>query len=823
MRTLVANVHFALRLVRRSPGFYAMVLVLLTAGIGATTAMFSVAESALLKPLPYPEPDDLTELFRAQLGHHWQTSAANFVDWRAQGTAFEQMAAVSVGGRSLSSPASQSTLPVTVDVAEVTQDFFPMFRLKPLLGRLLGPEDDRPGAPLVAVISAQLWQSRFASDPGVVGRTITLNSRPYAIVGVAPVAFAFASTREPRVDVWKPYFGRYSAEEYAEEINEGRGLNTLAVIGRRRHGVSLAEAQAQMSAVAKTLEVTYPGANTKTDIYLRDLHDSLVGERSRQVWILFAAVALVFLVICANVASLIVARAHERRGELATRAALGATSSALVAQIVTETAVLFGLGALFGSAVAAALVGTLASRLFAGSAIEAAVPVHLDVTALVAGIVTSIAFGLAAGLGPALVTARVDPASILKQTSARAGGHRSQAAVRASLVVTQLAVAFALLTGSALTVRAVVRLLDTSPGFDRSDLATAQIDLPTGKYDEDGKVRAFFRDTLRAAGNLPGVQAVSATSALPMSNSSQGLSFAIEGRPPWPPGEAPSLGINFIAPGYFDTMRIPILRGREFGAEDTDTSRPVVILSQSAVDRYFPGEDPIGRRMDYGVPSNATWREIVGVVGDVRKDGLAEEPDPQGYTPFVQTPASTTPESTRIFLVARTKTPEAVLAAFPHLVQALDPELAVTSLQPMTARVAGSIDESRRMAVVLGAFALTALLLATLGLFGLVSYTTAERTRELGIRLALGSSPGAVVGLVVKGAMKLVALGLAIGLVLGAWVAREVAAIVPGAVAFDPVVIAPIPIVLGLAGLVACVLPALRAVRTPPASALRYE
>jgi putative ABC transport system permease protein len=421
------------------------------------------------------------------------------------------------------------------------------------------------------------------------------------------------------------------------------------------------------------------------------------------------------------------------------------------------------------------------------------------------------------------VTARVDPASVLKQTSTRAGAHKSQAAVRGLLVVTQLAVAFALLTGSALTVKAFVKLLNTPPGFDPRGLVTAQLDLPIGKYDSEDKVRAFFRDSLRAAASLPAVEAVSVTSALPMSGSSQGLTFSIEGRPPWPTGDAPALGINFIAPGYFDAMRIPVLRGRDFGPADTEKSRPVILLSKAAADRYFPGEDPIGRRMDYGIPPDVTWREIVGIVGDVQKDGLAEPVDTQGYTPFIQTPASTTPESTRMFLVVRTQTPEAVLAALPHLVQSLDPELAFSSLDMMGARVADSVEEPHRLAIVLGAFAIAALVLATLGLFGLVSYTTAERTRELGLRLALGSSPEAVMGLVIKGAMKLVLIGLGIGLGLSAWVARAVADAVPGATAFDPAVIAPIPLVLGLAGLVACVLPALRAVRTPPASALRYE
>ncbi len=530
MRTFLANVRFTLRLMRRSPAFYALVLALLTAGIGATTAMFSVAESVLLKPLPYPEADDLTDIFRTHgRAPGEEVSAANFLDWRAQGTTFEQMAAVKAASSSL---ASEGTLPTSVEVAFVTADFFPIFRLKPLLGRLLEVEDDRPEAPLVAVIGAQLWQTQFGADPGVVGKTVTLNSRPYTVVGVAPRGFAFASSINARVDIWVPYFSRQSAEMIAQELREERGLDTLSVIGRRRHGVSLTEAQAQMSAVAKSGEMAYPQSNAKTGIALVDLHASLVGDQSRWIWLLFGAVGLVFAAISANVASLLLARAQARRGELATRAALGADSRALVLQVVTETTVLFGVGSLAGTALAASLVRELAARLFAATPVEAAVPVHLDGAVLLGAVGLSLLLGAAAGLAPALVTNHVHPASVLQQTSARAGGSKSHATVRAILVVTQIAVAFALLAGSGATAKAFLSLLKTDPGFDRTDLATARIRLPSSTYDKDPKIVRFYDDALGALAALPGVESVAATSTLPMSDSSRGLTMRIEGRPP---------------------------------------------------------------------------------------------------------------------------------------------------------------------------------------------------------------------------------------------------------------------------------------------------
>lgn len=813
VRILLANVRFAFRLIRRSPWFYALVLALLAVGIGTTTAMFSVAESALLKPLPYEHSEDLTDIRHGTFGPEGHASAADFIDWRAQGTTFEQMTLVNGDRFSVS---AQGTTPVRAIVAEVTEDFFPMFRLKPLLGRLLGPDDDRPGGPLVAVISAPFWRAHFGADPSVLGRTMTLNSRPYTIVGVVPERFTFGSLDGSPTDVWTPFFGSRSAKEVAEFEGQ-RGAHFLEVMGRRRHGVSLAEAQAQMNVVAKNLEAAHPDTNAKDAIVIRGLHEAMTDGLDRPIWILFAAVLLVYVVICANVASLILARAHARRAELATRTALGASSSDLVMQVVTETTVVFGIASLLGSALAAWLVGAVASILLEGAAITNMVFVHLDVLALLAGIATSVLFGLLAGIAPALVTAKVAPASVLKQASAGAGEHRSHARVRGVLVVTQVAVAFALLVGSALEVRAFVRLVETPPGFDPTDVATAVLTLPARKYDDDEKVRVVYRETLRRISALPGVDSASGNSFLPMGETAIVNGFAVEGRPPAPPGEGPVIERSLVMPRYFETMRIPILRGRAFGAEETISTPLVVILSQAAVEKFFPGgEDPIGRRISFGGPPYR-WFEIVGIAADVHKRGLAEPAMVEAYTPFDQDPF---PE---MYFVVRTKKPEAVLAALPHLVESVDPELAVSNLTTMQARVAGSVDGLRRIATMLGAFAVAAVLLATLGLFGLVSHTTAARTRELGIRLALGSPPRAVVALVVRSGMKLVLLGLGIGLLLSVWVAREIAATVPKVTAFDPAVLAPIPLALGLAGLLACLLPALRAVRTPPATALRYE
>jgi putative ABC transport system permease protein len=526
----------------------------------------------------------------------------------------------------------------------------------------------------------------------------------------------------------------------------------------------------------------------------------------------------VFVVVSANVANLLLARAQNRRGEMATRAALGASPRALATQVVTETVCLFGLASVLGAAAAAWLTPTLAGELLHGP-MRATVVVRLDLPVLLASIGLSFVFGLAAGLGPALVTAHVAPESVLKQTSTRAGAARSHAVIRAVLVVTQVAVAFALLAGSGIAIKAFVKLAGTPPGFDAENLAVARVSLPVRKYDDD-KSRAFFRDAVAQIAALPGVEAVTGNTRLPMSGADSNGNFSIEGKPAWPSGDEPALTRDFVLPGYFSTLRIPVLRGRPLGPEDGEKSRPVIVISKLTADRFFPGEDPIGKRMEWGTPGDGPgfkWREIVGVVGDVRREGLEEAPVPEAYVPFAQV------GDQLMFIVVRAAAPDQVLQALPRIVSGLDSEQAVEQMTTLSREIAETIGDSRREAVLLGSFAITALVLATLGLFGLVSYGTAERTREFGIRLALGSSPQAILRLVVAGGMKLVLMGLGIGLVLTFWVVRAVETFVPGATGLDPMVLLPIPLILGLAGLVACLLPALRAVRTPPASALRYE
>jgi predicted permease len=817
MKTLLpilADVRFTLRLLRRRPGFAITLLGILVAGIGATTAMFSVVISLLLRPLPFPEPEQLT-LVNAVQPHvnPSPVSVPDFNDWRDGATTFETMAAVTYDAFSLSTP---GTTPESVPGATVSGDFFPMFRLGALRGRLLGPDDDRVGGPKVAVLSARVWHRRFASDPSMVGKTVDLGSDAYTVVGIAPEGFRFSGPSSNGCDVWVPL--AVGHDNYSRlATNEARGSHFLDVMGRRKPGVTVAQAQTQLTGIAAHIAETYPDSSTNVGVHVEDLHDGLVGQSRQSVWLLFGAVGLFFLVVCANVANLLLARAAGRRAEMAARVALGATPRRLVAQLVTETVVVFVLAALGGTLLAVYLVRTLGNQMLEGGALS--IDLSVDWTALASSLGLATVAGLVFGLVPASEAYRVAPQAVLAETGARASLGRPARVARGALVIAQVALACALLVGSGLTARAYLALASTPLGFDPQNLATATVVLPPTKYSDEDKVSAFYRELLARVAALPAVESVAINTSIPMGSSNESGSFLVDGRPPWPAGARPLLERNTISPGYFKTLGIPILRGRDFDASDVKESRPVLIISKAAAEKYFPGEDPIGQRIDWGDTHGVDhlWREIVGVAGDVHRFGRRVPIAAESYAPLTQHARTWTT------LVIRTDRVAGVLKEIPSLVAALDPQEAVASRQAMAERVADMIGPQRFTAQLLGTFSLAGLLLATLGIFGLVSYATTQRTRELGIRLALGSSPRGLVALVMRDGVRLLAAGLVLGLVGAVFAGRAIASRVAGAAAFDPVLSAFIVAALGVAGVLASLIPALRAARIPPAISLRHE
>jgi putative ABC transport system permease protein len=812
---MFSDVRFTLRLMRNSPGFFATLLTIIVAGIGATTAMFSIVYSLLLKPLPYKQPEQLTTVWATQpLVNPSPVSLPDFLDWKAQATHFSHMTAVSYSAFSLS---SEGNRPEFLAGGLVSGDFFPMFGVKALHGRLLVPEDNRVGQPRVAVISAAVFHQTFASDPKVVGKTIMLNSQPHTVVGVAPEGFRFSGPLSDRADVWVPI--AVSLVNYTKESTDTRGSHFLHVLGRRKPGVSLGMAQAQLNEITNKISIAYPDTNTNVGARVEALHDSLVGSSRSSIWILFGAMGMVFVIVCANVANLLLTRAQGRRSEMAARAALGATSMRLAAQVVTETMVVFLVGAAGGAVLSRWLVGIFAKHIVDGRGART-IDISVDATALVFCVVVSLVCGLVFGLVPAMAVARTEAQTVLKESASRAGVSRSQKAVRSALVIAQVALAFTLLTGSGLALRSFAKLVATPTGFEPANLATGGVVLPARKYDDLSKTITFYDNVLEKLASLPGVESVAGNSSLPMSNSSSSGSFKIEGKVPWKAGERPILERNVITPGYFRTMRIQVLRGREFTEQDRREGRNVMILSQAAAARFFPGQDPIGQRIDWGDigdEDKPIWREVIGIVADVRRRGLNKPVAMDSYVPLAQH------GSQWMAFVIRSPRAPSILQELPGVVQQVDSEQAVANRKLMADRVADTIGNQRYLAVLLGSFSLAALLLATLGIFGLVTYSTNQRTREIGIRMALGSSPESALWLVMKEGLRLLAMGTALGLLGALLLGRSLFHWIPGVSAFDPAVSLGLLVLLSATGMVACLIPAWRAVRIPPASALRYE
>jgi putative ABC transport system permease protein len=815
LRSFVSDAGFALRLLRRSPGFAVTLIGVLVLGIGAATAMFSVVSSLLLRPLPFPHPEQLTTLYNVEPEiSDGPVSVRDFLDWKEQATSFSEMAVI---GHEYYSVASEGERPESLPGAQVSGDFFPMLGVPPLRGRLLGPEDDRVGGPAVAVIGAELWHRRFASDERAVGKTIALGGEPFTIVGIAAEGFRFSGAKSDRSDVWVPLAVAKRSYPFLSS-EEGRGSHFLEAIGRRKPGVSLAQSDAEIHSIAARLELEHRKSRGKISARAEDLHETLVGSSRSSIGILFAAVLLVFVIVCANVANLLLARTASRRAEMAARAALGATRGRLVAQLLIETLVVFCLAAVGGALVARLLVAELGTRLLESPAL--AIDLRVNGTALAFSIGLAVLFGFVVGLVPAAEACLVPPQTALKDSGARASLGRGARWARGGLVIVQVALACALLVGSGVAVRAYVKLASTPLGFEPDDLATATVVLPAAKYSDDNKLIGFYRDLITKVAAQPGVTSVSANGSIPMGSAGHNGSFSIEGRPSWPPGDEPVLERHTVMPGFFRTLGIPILRGRDFTDADVKDGRLVMVISKTTADRFFPGQDPIGQRIDWGdvnSENKTLWREIVGVVGDVRHIDWDKQLQPESYAPHAQHP------DRYMTVVARTSRGEAFLHEFPDAVASIDSQQAVASRRWMSDRVAQALGPERFTVQLLGTFAFVALALATLGIFGLVSYATTQRTREFGIRLALGSSPRGLVALVMRDGARLLAPGLVLGLVGAVFAGRAIASRIDGASGFDPILALTIVAVLGVAGALASLIPALRAARIPPAISLRYE
>ncbi|HEY6187294.1 MAG TPA: ABC transporter permease, partial [Pyrinomonadaceae bacterium] len=740
VETIFQDVRYAARMLRKSPLFAVISIFTLALGIGANTAIFSVVNELLLRPLPFRDADRLVMLWEVtpEGRHENTTSRANFRGWREQSTTFEGMAAFSDRRLNLTGDGE----PEEVSVQLATPGLFQVLGVEPILGRVITEEDARIGTPGVAVLSYGLWQRRYGGDPQVIGRAITLNGSPVTVVGVLPAGFQWhirrrSGTTKP-AEIWAPL---------VMPTTEGPGIRGrfLSVVARLKPGVSLAQAQAEMKTIHARLEQDSPRYNKGYGAEVIPLREQFVGNVRPALLILLGAVAFVLLIACANVANLLLSRAAAREKEIALRAALGAGRWRIVRQMLTESVLLALLGSLFGLMIAwwgiHALVAISPRDLVNLQGVGINLPV-LGWTLLV-----SLATGIIFGIAPAVEATRLNVNEALKEGSKGAGGQGSRSSrLRSAFVVAEVALALMLLASAGLLVKSFARLQKVDTGFDTENILTMVLPLPTGKYKSDQQVVGFFRQATERIRTLPGVQAAGMVNYLPLYGGlGSATSFAIEGQPAPPPGEEPSTNVRVADAGYFGAMGIPLLRGRNFTDVEASEARHVVLISESFARQYFPGEDPLGKRVSIEMFSKPNPTEIVGIVGDVRYDSLVDKAEPTAYFPHSEL---TYPFMT---LVIRTDgDPTAIAPAVQREIRAIDPDQPVSDVRTMNQVMADTVARARFNTLLLGLFAGLAMLLAAVGIFGVMNYSVTLRTREIGIRIALGAQPQRVLMLILR-------------------------------------------------------------------------
>jgi putative ABC transport system permease protein len=807
MDNLWKDIRFGLRTLVRSPATTLIALLTLALGIGANSAIFSVVDGVLLKPLPYEQPDELVIVWESapKLGFpRFSVAPPNFADWRRQNRSFEHLVAMNRERLNLTG----SDQPEVLQGAAVSPDFFEMLGAVPMLGRGFREEEGRPGQGRVAVLSHALWQRRFGGDRGIVGRSIPLNGEGYVVVGIAPRDFDLRKS-----DLWIPLDLDFAAEN--------RGGHYLGVIGRLKDGVSLEKATSEMTGIAAGLAKQYPDSNSEWTVALKRMQDAAVEDIRPALLLLLVAVGFVLLIACANVANLLLAKVAAREREIAVRAALGATRARLVRQMLVETVVLFVTGGLLG--VGVAWLGVKGLVALAPDAIPRIQRVGVDGRVLAFTLLVSLATGLLFGLVPSLsVTGgrgrRLYEA--LKEGGRAMAGGRQGRMVRSLLVGVEVALALALLVVSGLLIRSFSQLSGVDPGFKPEGVLTASISIPEFKYPEEERQSLFYQQLVERLSAIPGVEQAATIYPLPLSGGDMVLTYQVQGRPTPPPSQQPNTHVRMISPAYFQAMSIPVVRGRAFDRRDGRDALPVVIVNQTLAARDWPGQDPLGQRFTFDDPTqpDARWLTIVGIVGDVRHDSLDQEKTAEAYWPQIQTPM------TDSFVVLRTQgDPAHLTASLREAIREVDRDLPIDRIQTMEQVMKDSLAPSRIKTLLLGIFAGLALVLAAVGVYGVVSYSVAQRTHEIGIRMALGARPGQVRRLVVVQGMRIVLLGAAFGLALAGWASRYLGSQVYGVTATDPVTFLVVPILLLLVALVANWLPALRATRVDPLEALRYE
>lgn len=814
MNTLLQDIRYSIRMLAKNPGFTAIAVLTLALGIGANTAIFSVVNAVLLQPLPFPEASRLVTIFGTHSKLNERSRALSYpdiADLRTMNTVFEHVAAYDESSVTFVGPGG----PLHLDAASVGADMFSVLNVSPILGRSFAPDDDRAGA-YVAILSYRLWQTQFHGDAGVIGKAIALDGHSYTIVGVMPGGFTFPLDSDPP-ELWTTFSMLSTPANGQKPESEYRGSHFLRAIARLKPGVSLAQANQETGIIGERLTKQYPDTNTYMGLRAVSALDALVGDVRPQLYILLGAVGLVLLIACVNVANLLLSRATGRQREIAIRAALGASRGRIVQQLLIESAILSLAGGACGIAIA--VWGSEMFARLAAHQIPRLAGAAVDSGALAFTFIVSVATGMLFGIAPALQLSRLELVETLKE-SGRSGGQSSrQSRLRSLLVVTEMTLAVILLSGAGLLLKSFFRLEHVNPGFAPHGVLTYEIDLPGSRYSKQEQQESFFRELFERVGNLPGVQASSGAMPLPLSGDSIRTSLEVEGHP-LPKSDSLHVHLRLVGTDYFRAMGIPLLQGRDFKNADRAGAPEVVIINKELADKSFPGENPLGKRIKpgFGRGDQDRWREIVGVVGNVKHAALDRPDTIECYLPQDQEGNGT------MWGVVRSNVPTAsMLSAIREQVALMDKDVPVYNVETMDHYVAHSVALPRLDSTVFAIFSGLALVLAVVGIYGVMSYGVAQRTSEFGIRMTLGAQRRDVLRLVLRQGLKIAAIGVVVGVVGAFAAARLLGSLLFGVSPADPLAIAGAVFVLVACSLLACYIPARRATRVDPMVALRYE
>jgi putative ABC transport system permease protein len=810
MGTIWQDIRYGFRMLWKTPGFTVVAIIAIAIGIGANSAIFSVVNAVLLRPLPYKEPERLVMMWET----HPQTgrmgvAGENFREWKKQTQTLEDITLFTDADFNL----TKDGQPERVQGTAATANFFSLVKAEAALGRAFLPDEDQPEAARVVVLSHPLWQRRYGADRGIVGKTVTINGEAATVIGVMPENFPSAT------QLWVPFVITPN-----QPITGGRSFKALA---RLKSGTTVQQAQAEIDTIARRLETERPDFNTSWGVQLVPLHEQVVQSVRPVLFLLLGTVGFVLLIACANVANLLLARASGRQREIAIRTAIGASRKRIIRQLLTESMLLALLGGVLGLLLAFWGVDLLLA--ISPGNIPRTDEIGIDTTVLGFTVLITLLTGIIFGLAPALQHSQPDLNESLKEgkktSNAGFGRHR----LRSAFVVAEVALALVLLIGAGLMVRSFWRLTRIDPGFNPQNVLTVQVPLSEAKYKDDQQAAAFHAQALERLRSLPGVEAVGTTHTLPLSGSDSNRPFIVKDVAPPEPGKEVGASYRVISSGYFRALGIPLVQGRDFNEQDTEKTTGVVMINQALARRHFASGDALGKQIRQGaVNSESPWLTIVGVVGDVRHAGLDAEPRPEMYFAYSQVPiqgsTSISRNSRRISFVIRTASdPAGLVSAVRREILSLDKEQPIAGVSTMEEYVSRWLAPQRFNMTLIAIFAVIALLLASLGVYGVIAYGVAQRTHEIGIRMALGAQAADVLRLIVGQGMALALIGVGIGLIAALVLTRFLASLLYGVSATDPLTFATVSLVLTFVALLACYIPARRATKVDPGVALRYE